>query len=218
MKKIMIINPKGGCGKSTISTNLAGYFANWDMKVALADLDEQKSSLEWLRARSMMYARIHGISAWTGEMAVPPDTEVIIMDTPAGMHHMKEISDMIQVADILLIPVLPSPIDIRAAAKFIHELLLVHKVSRTKTKIGIVANRVRVNTLAYKSLERFVNALNIPFITGLRMSRNYLTAADKGLSIFDLPPKQAEHDIEQWLPLIKWLTQDDAGEHSVKQA
>jgi chromosome partitioning protein len=211
MKNIMIINPKGGCGKSTISTNLAGYFANWNIKVTLADLDEQKSSLEWLRARSTMYPRIHGISAWTGEMAVPPDTEIIIMDTPAGIHHMKELSDMIQVADVLLIPVLPSPIDIRAAAKFIHELLLVHKVSRTRTKIGIVANRVRINTLAYKSLERFVNALSIPFITGLRMSRNYLMAADKGLSIFDLPPKQVEHDIRQWLPLIKWLSDEDTG-------
>lgn len=204
----MVVNPKGGCGKSTISTNLAGYFANWNMKVVLADLDEQKSSLEWLRARSNIYPRIHGIAAWTGPMAIPPDTDIIILDTPAGINQMKELTELIQSVDILLIPVLPSPIDIRAAAKFIHELLLVHKVSRNKTKIGIVANRVRLNTLAYKALERFVKALNIPFITSLRMSRNYLTAADKGMSIFDLPPKQVEYDIQTWLPLIQWLGQD----------
>jgi len=210
MKKIMVVNPKGGCGKSTISTNLAGYFANWNMKVVLADLDEQKSSLEWLRARSSIYSRIHGIAAWTGEMAIPPDTDIIILDTPAGITQMKQLTPLIQSVDVLLIPVLPSPIDIRAAAKFIHELLLVHKVSRNNTQIGIVANRVRINTLAYKALERFVNALNIPFITSLRMSRNYLLAADKGMSIFDLPPKQVEYDIENWLPLIHWLGEEKA--------
>jgi chromosome partitioning protein len=212
MKRIMVVNPKGGCGKSTISTNLAGYYANWNMKVVLADLDEQKSSLEWLRARASVYPRIHGIAAWNGEMAIPPDTDIMILDTPAGINQMKELTELIQSVEVLLIPVLPSPIDIRAAAKFIHELLLVHKVSRNKIKIGIVANRVRMNTLAYQALERFVNALNIPFITSLRMSRNYLFAADRGMSIFDLPSKQAEKDIEKWLPLVKWLDADKARE------
>lgn len=204
----MVVNPKGGCGKSTLSTNLAGYYANWNMKVVLADLDEQKSSLEWLRARSNIYPRIHGIAAWSGEMAIPPDTDIIIFDTPAGINQMQDLSNLIQSVDVLLIPVLPSPIDIRAAAKFIHELLLVHKVSRNKIKIGIVANRVRLNTLAYKALERFLNALNIPFVTSFRMSRNYLTAADKGMSIFDLPSKQVEYDVNNWLPLIGWLGMD----------
>lgn len=202
----MVVNPKGGCGKSTISTNLAGYFANANYKVVLADLDEQKSSLEWLRARSNVYPRIHGIAAWNGEMAIPPNTDLLILDTPAGINQMTELTELIQSVDYLLIPVLPSPIDIRAAAKFIHELLLVHKVSRTRTQIGIVANRVRINTLAYRALERFVKALNIPFITSLRMSRNYLMAADKGISLFDMPAKMVEYDIENWIPIISWVS------------
>lgn len=209
MKTIMVINTKGGCGKTTIATNLAGYLASWEQKVALADMDPQKSSLEWLRARSRIYPRIHGIAANTENMPVPPDTDYLIIDTPAGMHNNEFTLSLIRQADYLIIPVLPSPIDIRAATKFIHELLLAHKVSRQKTEIAIVANRVRMNTLAYKALEKFLNALNIPFKTAFRASRNYLLAAEKGMSIFDLPARQTVRDLEQWLPLVRWLHNPD---------
>lgn len=210
----MVINTKGGCGKTTIATNLAGYLASWDQKVALADLDPQKSSIEWLRARSRIYPRIHGIAATPQSMPVPPNTDYLIIDTPAGIHNNEFTLNLIRQADYLIIPVLPSPIDIRAATKFIHELLLAHKVSRKKTEIAIVANRVRMNTLAYRALTKFLNALNIPFKTAFRASRNYLIAAEKGMSIFDLPGKQAVRDLEQWLPLVRWLhSPEDQSSH-----
>lgn len=204
MKKIMVLNTKGGSGKSTVATNLAGYYANQRLKVAIADMDPQKSSLEWLRARSARFARIYGIAAANEPISNTPELDLLIIDTPAGLQGEK-IAENMRDADAILIPVLPSPMDIRAAAKFIHELLIVHKVSREKTKVGIVANRIRKNTLAYKSLERFINALNIPFVSSLRETRNYILAADGGISLFDLPEKQIERDLEQWQAIVEWL-------------
>ncbi len=173
--------------------------------MALADLDPQKSSIEWLRARSRDFPRIHGIAASDESLAVPPDTDYLIIDTPAGIHNNEFTMNLIRRADYMIIPVLPSPIDIRAATKFIHELLVAHKVSRNTTEIAIVANRVRMNTLAYRALEKFLRALNIPFKTAFRASRNYLLAAEKGMSIFELPARQTVRDLEQWLPLVRWL-------------
>lgn len=211
MKRVMVLNSKGGSGKSTIASNLAGYYANWGMKVALADFDPQRSSLDWLRSRSQDYPRIYGISASNNTVAVPPDTELLIMDTPASVQKEK-LEAYIHQADVIIIPVLPSPMDIRAAAKFIHELLLVYRVSRENTNVCVVANRVRMHTLAYRALERFVKALKIPFVATLRESRNYLQATESGLCIFELPRSRIERDVEQWQPLIKWLHIDDSGD------
>ena len=112
---------------------------------------------------------------------------------------------MVRKAETVIIPVLPSPIDIRAAAHFIHDLLLVGKVSRNKTKLAVVANRVRENTKVYHTLEKFLSSLKIPFIATLRDSQNYIRAEERGLGIFELAPSAIEHDMEQWEPLLKWL-------------
>ena len=213
MKRIMVLNSKGGSGKSTIASNLAGYYANWGMKVALADFDPQRSSLDWLRARSQEYPRIYGISASNDTVAIPPDIDLLVMDTPASVQKEK-LEAYIHQADVIIIPVLPSPMDIRAAAKFIHELLLVYRVSRENTKVCVVANRVRIRTLAYRALERFVKALKIPFVTTLRESRNYLHATESGQCIFEIPGRRTERDVEQWQPLIKWLHIDDSNEET----
>lgn len=204
MRTIMLLNAKGGCGKSTIASSLASYYASEQYKVALVDFDPLKSSLEWLAARSEDEWEIIGIDGTEPDMRIPRNLDIVIYDVPAGLRG-KELTAMVKRADTLIIPVLPSPIDIRAAAHFIHELLLVGKVSRKKTKLAVVANRVRENTLVYHRLEKFLQSLKIPFVTTLRDTQNYIRAEERGLGIFELAPSAVEKDLEQWEPLLKWL-------------
>lgn len=205
MRKIMVLNSKGGCGKSTIATNLASYFAYYEEKnVTLVDFDPQGSSLDWLKARSPDAAAIHGINALTESVRFPKDTDIVIMDVP-GRVEGKELASLVKRAETIIIPVLPSPIDIRAAANFIKELLTSGRVSRNETKVAVIANRVRENTLSYHALHAFLKSLKIPFITTLRDTQNYIHAEDKGIGIFEMAPSRVWQDLEQWDPLIKWL-------------
>ena len=204
MRTIMVMNTKGGCGKTTLATNLASYFATEGNKVTLADFDRQSSSLEWLKARPEHRIEIKGIPAWEKGLRVSHDTDVVLMDVPAATHG-QELTNLIKKAQTIIIPVMPSPIDMRACARFIHDLFLVNKVSKKKVKIAVVANRVRENTLIYQDLEEFLELLKIPFITHLRDTQNYIRAADKGLGIFEMAPSAVAQDIEQWEPLLKWV-------------
>jgi chromosome partitioning protein len=200
----MVLNPKGGCGKSTLSTNLASYYAMAGERVSLVDFDVQSSSLDWLAVRPEERPAIGSVKAKGGEVLLPHGNGYLIMDVPAGLHG-KDLKKHVKLAQTVIIPVLPSPMDIRATAKFIEELLLVGRVSRERTRIAVVANRVREYTLIYHALERFLNSLEIPFLTSLRDSQNYIRAAERGVGIFELPHSQVEHDIEQWMPIVKWL-------------
>lgn len=226
MRKIMLLNAKGGCGKSTLATNLASYYASRGKSVVIADFDRQGSSMEWLEARPQDRPPIRGIAAWREPLRVPRSTDYVIMDVPAGAHG-PDLTALVRRAQTLIIPVLPSPTDIRAAAHFIHEMLLVGKIVRDETRLAVVANRVRentsiqntmesvlnrmsisystLNTQIYHNLERFLSRLRIPFIATLRESQNYLVADARGLGIFDLNRSQVTRDTEQWEPLLKWL-------------
>src|SRR3989344_4638206 len=226
MRKIMLLNAKGGCGKSTLATNLASYYAAQGKAVVIADFDRQGSALEWIEARPQDRPPIRGIAAWRDPLRVPRSTDYVIMDVPAGSHGA-DLTALVLRAQTLIIPVLPSPTDIRAAAHFIHEMLLVGKIVRDETRVAVVANRVRenssmqnamenvlgsmninystLNTQIYHNLERFLSRLKIPFVTTLRESQNYLVADARGRGIFDLNRSQAEREIEQWQPLLKWL-------------
>lgn len=204
MRSIMVLNAKGGCGKSTLATSLASYYAAKGLPTVLADFDPQGSSMSWLAERSPERPEIQGIRAWEDDLRVPKDTERLIIDAPARIHG-KELKEFVKRAQTIIIPVLPSPIDIRAAAGFIDDLLSVGKISRGETKVAVVANRVRESTLAFQSLNEFLSGVGIPFIAILRDSQNYVKAAERGLGIFELPPYMAEHDVEQWEPLIRWL-------------
>jgi chromosome partitioning protein len=205
MRTIMVMNAKGGSGKSTIATNLASHYAaEEDAKVVLEDFDPQGSSSEWLAARPEDRPEIIGIRAWEGSARAPRSADVVIIDSPSGVRG-KELTDMVRRAETILIPVLPSPIDMRAAAHFIHDLLLVGKVSRKQTRVAVIANRVREHTLVYHDLEAFLKALKIPFIATLRDTQNYIRAAERGLGIFELAPSLVYPDLEQWDPLLKWL-------------
>lgn len=226
MRKIMLLNAKGGCGKSTLATNLASYYASQGKSVVIADFDRQGSSMEWLEQRPQDRPPIRGIAAWRDPVRVPRSTDYVIMDVPAGAHG-SDLTALVRRAQTVIIPVLPSPTDIRAAAHFIHEALLVGKIVRDETRLAVVANRVRentsiqntmenvlnrmsisystLNTQIYHNLERFLSRLRIPFIATLRESQNYLVADARGLGIFDLNRSQVTRDTEQWEPLLKWL-------------
>lgn len=205
----MVLNPKGGCGKSTLATNLASYYAQAGQAVSLADFDLQSSSLDWLAVRPEAAAPIGALKARGEELLLPHSNGYLIMDVPAGLHG-KELKRYLKLAQTVIIPVLPSPMDIRATARFIAELLLVGRVSRQRTRIAVVANRVREHTLIYHTLERFLRSLKIPFLTTLRDSQNYIRAAERGVGIFELPPSLVAHDIEQWQPLLAWLASRDS--------
>ncbi|MCW9023916.1 MAG: ParA family protein [Gammaproteobacteria bacterium] len=205
MRTIMVLNSKGGCGKSTISTNLASYFAyECGQSVALVDFDPQGSTIAWLNVRPENYPEILGFPAWETSVRIPKNIDIVIMDTPARVQG-KELSQLVRKVETVIVPVLPSPIDMRAAADFMKELLLNGKISRKQTKIAVVANRVKENTLIYHSLQAFLKSLKIPFLTSLRDTQNYIRAEERGLGIFEMAPSQVWQDLEQWQPLLRWL-------------
>jgi chromosome partitioning protein len=204
MRTIMTLNQKGGCGKSTLASNLASYYTTQGKTVALVDLDPQNCSLEWLKARDAQRPAIHGVPGTNGEIKLPKEADVVIYDAPAGVHG-KDLAPLLKRVQTALIPVLPSPIDMRACAHFIQDILTVGRVSRDQVKLAVVANRVREHTLSYQHLETFLKALDIPFVATLRDTQNYIRAAERGLGIFELAPSSVEPDLEQWQPLVRWL-------------
>lgn len=204
MRTIMVLNAKGGCGKSTLVTNLASYYASKGNSVALADLDEQGSTMQWLEARQDVQPAIQGIAGWDGPVRAPKDADVLLYDTPAAVHG-KQLTDLVRRAQTVVIPVLPSPLDIRAAAHFIGDLLTVGRVSRQEVKLAVVANRVRENTRVYHRLYRFLRSLDIPFVGVLRDTQNYIRAAEYGRGIFEMAPSMVAQDLEQWTPVVRWL-------------
>ncbi len=205
MKTILVVNPKGGCGKSTLATNLASYYALWKVPVALVDYDPQQSSLEWLAQRDRRANPIEGIDASRGEhyrVSVSDAVRRVVMDAPARTP-MPQLKRLFEFADHVILPVLPSPLDIRVAGHFVGELMLAGLLSTAR--VGLVANRVRENTLIYRNLEQFLGKMKIPLVTHLRDAQNYIRAADMGYGIFEMSPYQVDKDIEQWRPLIEWI-------------
>ena len=206
MRSIMIMNAKGGCGKSTLATSIAAYFAtHWEGVVSLADYDPQTSSLDWLSKRPADRDPIVGVDATKhGLLHLARNTDYLVIDPPARAHGT-ELTQLVRHAETIVVPVLPSPIDITAGAKFIQELLDVGKVERREVKLAVVANRVRENLLVFDELEKFLDGLKVPFIATFRDAQNYIRAYSRGLGIHELPPYLAEQDWKQWKPLVEWL-------------
>lgn len=205
MRSIMVLNAKGGSGKSTMATNLASYYASQGNKVMLVDYDPQHSSLDWLSERPAGRPGITGADGANGSVRTPRNIDYIIYDTPAAVRG-KELTALVRRAQSIITPILPSPIDMRAATDFIREILDNGKISRKETRIALVANRCRENTNVYHQLEEFLRKIRkVPFISVLRESQNYNRAADRGLGIFELAPYLISRDLEQWDPIIQWL-------------
>jgi len=214
MQKILVINSKGGCGKTTVATNLASYYVSQDLSTALLDFDPQGSSIRWLNQRAQSRPEIYGVHVAsrknnTGvtrsfQMRVPAETDRMIIDAPAGVTG-HELVDFIHLVDTIVVPVLPSSIDIHAVTRFIEELLVVGKVRKRGVNVAVVANRVKKNTLTYKALERFLKTLKLPFVTTLRDTQNYVHAAERGIGLFEMWDKRTDSDKAQWRPLVRWL-------------
>lgn len=214
LQRIVVLNPKGGCGKTSLATNLASYFSLRGAMPTLIDCDPQGASMRWLEKRSRLRPPIHGIAAYRNSLSVtrswqqrvPQETRQIIVDTPAGLEGL-QIHDLIYDASNIIIPVLPSPIDIRFAARFIAELLLVAQLDRREVRVGIVANRTRKNTRSLRQLMRFLSSLRIPVVAVLRDSQCFVTAAGRGIGIAELPDYQRRRDLEPLSQLMAWLDQ-----------
>jgi len=214
LQRIIVLNPKGGCGKTSIATNLASYYSLRGAMPTLLDCDPQGASMRWLEKRSRLRPPIHGIAAFRNSLSVtrswqqrvPQETRQVIVDTPAGLESA-QIHDLIYDASNLIIPVLPSPIDIRFAARFIAELLLVAQLDRRAVRVGIVANRTRKNTRSLQQLMRFLSSLKIPVVAVLRDSQCFVNAAGRGIGVAELPNYQGRQDLESFSQLMAWLDQ-----------
>jgi chromosome partitioning protein len=205
MRHIMVMNAKGGCGKSTLATNIACFYAIDGAKVALADYDPQRTSLDWTELRASDLPPVVGVAAFEdGLRSVPRDTDVLVIDAPARTHGT-EMNELVRRAETILVPVLPSPIDIKAGGRFMQELLDLGRVQRAQARLAVLANRVRENTVMFNELETYLGKLKIPYLGHLRQSTNYLRAYQRGLGVFELPEYLAWPDWAQWEPVTRWL-------------
>jgi len=216
MQRILVLNPKGGSGKTTLATNLASYFASQGDRPLLSDNDQQGSSTRWLKKRKPEQAFIHGIAAFernsrmtrAWQMRIPPDAAHVVVDTPAAVL-AQDMPEMTRTADAIIVPVLASDIDIHAFSRCISDLLLIAKVRRDENRIGVVANRVKRNTLVYQSLMRFLNTLRIPVIATLRDSQNYVRAAELGVGLHEMKKNVVAQDLDDWEPMLAWLREKE---------
>jgi chromosome partitioning protein len=201
----MVLNAKGGCGKSTLATNIASYYANDGAVVALADYDPQRSSLDWLERRPENRPSIAAVAGFeSGLRRVPRNADILVIDAPARSHG-KELVDLVKHAETIVVPVLPSTIDMQATATFLAELKDIAKIANKQAKIATVANRVRDNTLIFDDLDEYLTKTKVPYVAALREAQNYVRAYTRGLGIFELPEYLAWPDWDEWQPLISWL-------------
>lgn len=203
MRTIAVINAKGGSGKTTLSTGLASALAWEGHQVALADLDPQCSSSDWLAERPEDYPEILGVDVKKG-LRAPAGTDILIIDTPAGLYG-KDLSKVLARAQTALMPILPSPVDMAAAWRFLEQTLALKPIASQSTKLGLVANRIKPNTIVYRELSGFLGGYRIPVIGQLRDSMNYVRAFEHGLGVTDLPEYLAGEDWAQWEDIVAWV-------------
>ena len=212
MFRILVANSKGGCGKTTLTTTLAGYFARSGRRTTLVDCDPQGSSLAWCSLRATHLAKVHalgsndpvhGIGAgWI--LRIPPVTEILLVDTPAGLR-AHEFERFARHADVLVVPVVPSPIDLRATLGFIDMVRKLHEVRSGRLRVALVANRVRERTRSVRQLDAVLDKLTQAALARVRDAQAYVGLTDHGSSIFDEDGSTSRAHREDWKPLLGWL-------------
>lgn len=207
MKKILVANPKGGSGKTTVATNLAGYFAHLGHHVVIADLDRQLSSTSWLERRPASAPRIQVVRHMPSKAEKEQqfaDTDWLIIDSPGGFRTEK-LSDAVKSADCVVVPIQPSAFDIAATEAFLNLLIAEKAVRKQKTFVALVGMRVNSRTQSALKLSTFMQEANFPVLTSLRNAQCYINSAESGLSIFDMRPTHVTQDLAQWQPLTEWI-------------
>jgi chromosome partitioning protein len=217
----LVINTKGGVGKTTITTNIASYFALNNVRTAIMDFDPQGSSLHWLKLRKPYAAQIHGANAapkagaplQSVQRYLPQGIQQLILDAPAGAAKLL-LQDLLNRTNCILIPVAPSTIDIHATANFIKELLLVGRIRHRNIRLAVVANRVRTSTAVYEPLERFVASLGLSFLTRILDSDAYVEAVESGKGIFEMDAETHGDRQREFLPIVRWIDEDSSAQAS----
>ena len=205
MPVVAIVNPKGGVGKTTLATNLAGYYASTGRRTMLGDFDQQQSARHWLRLRP---AGVKPIETWemNGDIARPPrGVTHVVLDTAAQIGG-KRLSEVVRVADRIVVPLQPSMFDVMATQQFLQELRAVFGNDRRfQDTVGIVGMRVDTRTRAAEELARFVAGVGLPVAGYVRDTQNYVQLAAHGLTVFDVPSQRVDKDRATWEPLLQWL-------------
>jgi chromosome partitioning protein len=203
MPVIVVANPKGGVGKTTLSTNLAGYLASRGQAVMLGDVDRQQSSRTWLGLRPQGLPKIAAWEVADGDVVRPPKgTTHIVLDTPAGLHG-KRLDEVMKLADKVLIPLQPSIFDIHATHEFISELLAHRRSAKVQT--AVVGMRTREGTISTDQLRNFLTNVDVPLLGFLRDTQNYVHLAAHGLTLWDVASTRFQGDREQWEPIVTWV-------------
>jgi chromosome partitioning protein len=200
MPVIVVANPKGGVGKSTVATNLAGALARAGRPVMLGDVDRQQSARQWLGLRPPMLPPIQTWDIAQGGVVRPPKGVThVVLDTPAGLHD-KKLDSVLAIADRVLVPLQPSLFDIQATHAFVQEL----RAHKPKLKIAVVGNRVKETTVSADHLRQFLDTLGVPVLAMLRDTQLYVQLAARGATLWDVAPSRAERDLAQWQPILDW--------------
>jgi chromosome partitioning protein len=203
MPVIVVANPKGGVGKSTVATNLAGALAHAGQAVMLGDVDRQQSARHWLAMRPAMLPAIRGWDVARDDVVRPPKgTTHVVLDTPAGLHG-KRLDDVLKIADLVIVPLQPSLFDIQASHTFVQELAAHRRAD--KVRVSVIGMRVREGTIATDQLRHFLDALDVPVLAMLRDTQLYVQLAARGATLWDIAPGRAERDVAQWQPILDWV-------------
>jgi chromosome partitioning protein len=202
MQTLLVANPKGGSGKTTLATNVAGWLAGRKQKVALADLDVQQSACEWVERRPPLFPPV---ASWTPDANRKSERpQWLVIDSPAGLHG-DALRDAVRRSDIMLVPISPSVFDMSATQRFLQQLNHYKAVKEGGLAVAIVGMRVDSRTRSATELAEFVAGLDFSCVTDLRDTQVYVHCAREGLSVFDLPRSRAEQDWDQWRPLTRWI-------------